>query len=577
MKQIVKTIFKLYDPKIIIGFLVLFAVCNIRIFQLFPDFCGFSQITSPQSFLTTLWTVVVGSSSIILTILLVVYSSYSKKLKRNSLDFILDNPWIKIVFSLFGGSFIYLSLSFITLRISPNATLTLIYISSLITVFIILIQFPLIVLSLKYSDSNKRIRKLINEINQDDVNDLYSPINDLDGFDFVEHMEKNKIILLKDIGIYAIKENDWGLPQSILNGLFEVLIKPLNKNSGSKDLSINLFAFYFVSNHFKNQAIADSDEITTKVILSLLIGSHKHLAENSIRKIRRNLIDYCIKDLLRLIIDCDNFYNVQSYLLRDCITIIKTQIESINYTDEELPTIEFNLDNIQEGKERLEKSDELSDYWFYITNELPDIIFNCLKHAIEVGNKNVYLYFNWQMHSLLDVVYNSKNLTEYQKNDAFDHYFYGAKKICDLALRNGIYDNIDIVSNSQIETWLFNDREKAFRSLNYFSELITRLNTLQKLSTLYIDDFFLIARSLSSKKMNPVTKQTAIRIILVKGLLIFEEKHTASNIKMELIRQLKWLNSYLIDENDLLDLKNEYSLKIEYLVQSNNSFAGLGI
>lgn len=565
MRQIIKTIFKLYDPKIIIGFLVLFIICNIRIFHIVPDYCGFSQITSPESFLTTLWTAVVGSSSVILTILLVVYSSYSKKLKRNSLDFILDNPWIKIIFSLFGGSFIYLSLSIVALRIFENTTLTLLYTSSIITVLNILIQFPLVILSLKYSDSNKRIRKLISEIKQDDINDLYSPSQDLDGFDFVEYMEKNKIILLKDIGIYAIKENDWGLPQSILNGLFEILIEPLNSDTNVDKLKINLYAFYFVCNNFKNQAIAESDEITTQVILSLLKGVHKHFAENKIRKIRGNAIDVCIKDSYRKIIDNDYFYNLQPYLLRDCNTIIKTQIDSISYSDEELQTIDFDLDNMKSEREYPKMTEELTNYWFYINHELPDIIFDTLKHAIEIDNKNVYSSFNWQLHSIFDVIYNSKNLTEYQKNDAFDNYYYRAKTTCDLALNNGIYEDIDIFSNYQIETWLIADRKQAFKALYHFANLITRLNTLQKLSRYYIDNFFLIGRLISSKQMNPETKQTAFKIIINTGFLIIEEEHSTADVKSELIRQFKWLSTYFKKENGLLSLKKEFGLKIEKL------------
>ncbi len=565
MKGFLKTILKLYDYRIVLGFLLIFIICNIRYFHIIPDFFGFGEIKSPESILITLWSAIIGSSSIILTILLVVYSSFSKKIKRNTLDYILENPWIRIIFSLFAGSFIYLSLAFVAIHTLKSSTITLLYTSSFITILNILIQFPLVILSLKYSNSHGSVLKLISSITQNDIDFLFSPTKNPNGEESIEILEQNKIVLLKDIGIYAIKESDWSLPQNILNELYEKFIRTINPKSSNDELRNNLSAFCFVCNHFKTHAISESDFITIKVLLHLLVKTHIHLAENKIRKLRRNSVDECIKDLHRLIIENKNFYNAQQYLIRDTVKIIKAQFESVKYSDDELPTMDYNLDKIENKQPRVERIEEISDFWFYLTHELPDLIFDDLEYAIEVKNKNVYSYFNWQIHSLFDIIYNSKNLTEYQMNDAFDDYYYRANRLSDLALTNDIYDHVEIISNIQIENWLENNRKRAFRSLYSLSNLISKLNDKQKLTEFYIDELFIIARKLSGKNTNPEVKQSAIQIILETGFSIYDKQQTPDAVKAEMIKQLKWLNGYLKEDEDLKVLKDNFCKKIDEL------------
>ena len=494
MKQIIKTILRLYDFKIILGFLGLFLICINKSIQFIPDVLGFTNIKSPESFLITLWTVTVGSSSVILSILLVVYSSFAKKIKRNSMDFILENPWIRIIFSVFAGSFIYISLAIASIKVIENASITLLYVSSIITVIYILIQFPLFALSLKYSNSLKRIRQLNRAITKNEINELSFPNRNLNDDNFVEQLERNNIVLLKDIGVHAIKEGDWGLPQEIINELYTTLIIPIDKNTKAEDIRVNLNAFCFVCNHFKVHAVSHCDFITTKVVLALLIRTHIHLAKNEMRSLRNNPIDNCIKDFHRMIIENSNFYNIQQYLIRDTINVIKAQFESINYSDDELPTLDYNIEIRKKGIQRNERSEKLRDFWFYIKQELPDLLFDDLVLAIEIGNKNVYENFNWQLHSLFNIVYNSKNLTEYQMNDVCSEYFYRAQKISKLAIKHRIYDRIDVVSNTQIGTWLQKDRKMALRSLRYFIDLIEELSIEQQLSEFYLDELFFYSK-----------------------------------------------------------------------------------
>lgn len=567
MKQLIQVVVRLYDLKIIVAFLVTFLVLvvasSIEPLQVLPDIFDFNEIESPESVLLTLWSVLVASSSIILTILLVVYGSFSKKIRRNSLDFVLDNPWIRIAFSLFAGSFLYLSLSFVAIGTSVSSKVTLLYSSSLISVLTILSQFPLVALSLKYSTSHRRLRKLIDSITESDVNNVVSPYNEVPANEIIEHLEQNRIIVLKDIGVNAIKEGDWGLPQTIVNALYDNLISTLNKTSSQKDVRTNLSVFCFVCDHFKNHVVVESDHVTMKVLLATLVRVHHHLASNQIRELRRNPVDTCIKDLHRLAIQNSQFYSVQPYLLRDTIRIIKGHYQSISHSDEQLPTLAYQMRMSRKGVSTPDGNRKLTNYWYYVTQELIDLLFDDLKYAIEAGNKNAYAHFGWTLNSLFDIVYDSENLTEFQRNDAFNESYFESQRICDLAMDHGIFDHIDFISEFQIAKWVAEGRENASRALWSYENLLIKLNSKHQLSHHYIDRLFWIARSLATRSMDSTAKQKAIKSIIETSFYLYEQEHTLQPTRSELVEQLTWLNEgYLNKDADLEDLRKQYSSRI---------------
>ena len=564
LKKLFETFFKLYNIKIIIIFIVIFVLSHIPLFQIIPDFFNLNLIESKESYYLTLLSIIIGFSSVILTIILVVYGAFSKKIKRNSIDFILDNDWIKLAFSIFISSLLFVSLSLLTLRLStPSSTITLIYISSFIAFFSILIQFPLVVLSLKHSNSYEQIERLINSITDKDTSNLLSPSKIEDESKIIDILERNKIIQIKDIGVFAIKDNDWSLPQSILNDLFDKLIKPLTKETDKKNLNENVYAFSFVCNHFKKVIVEETDYVTIKVLLNVLYRTHIHFAKSKIRIIRNNPIDENLKDLCRLIVENNNFYNIQPYLLRNAIILINEHVNSIEYSDDELPTMDYNLDNLKDKDKEVDEV--VRNYWFYVTHELPDIFFEILEHAIEKNNKNIYAYFEWQLHSLMGNIYNSNPLTEHQKNSIFRDYSFKASRITDLAIKNNIYEHIYPISEIQIEQWIVDNRKQGIRSLYDFAFFVERLNVLDKLTRTYIDDLFMIGRRLSSRKMDVERKVEAFKIILEYGFGLYENVESSVSVKTELTRQLKWLNGYLKDNDELTELKDEYSDKIDAL------------
>lgn len=563
MKDFFQTINKLYNPKLIIVYIIVFIIIRIPAFQIIPDYLNLQAIESAQDYILRLLSIVIGFSSFILTLLLVVYNNLSKKIRRYSFEFIFDNPWIKLTFNLFCGSLIFISLSLFTAKIStPNTVITLLYFSSFITFTNLFIQFPLIILSIKYSNSYANIKKLISAVNQTDIDNLYKP-DAANEIYVLEILEKNKLIQLKDFGVLAIKDNDWGLPQTIINGLYEKLIEPLSNQTEAQILQKNVYAFNFICKHFKKVSIEESDDITINVLLNNLIRTQFHFVRKEIRELRQNPIDENLLDTYRLLIISNEHYNLQPYLLRSAIEIISEHIKSWKYTDEQVPTTGYYRAN-PAFREKNYTSTIEKNYWFYLNNELPDLLFKPLEWAIENKNKNVYEYFNWKLHSLLDNIADSKSLTQFQEEDLFEKYSYKARRLVDFAIGNGIYENLDFYSHLQIERWIVEKKKYGFSSLHEFSFLITKLNNSNKLPLYLLDDYFMVGRSIAYKDIELKTKQDVISEIIEDGFIMLDNPKTIEYVKIELIKQLKWMNNFL-DDDDLLPVKLTFSEKINAL------------
>ena len=163
---------------------------------------------------------------------------------------------------------------------------------------------------------------------------------------------------------------------------------------------------------------------------------------------------------------------------------------------------------------------------------------------------------------------NSKHLTESQENEIFQEYSYKTKRITDFAIENKVYRNIEFYSHIQVENWIMNNKKYAFSCLYDISFFLKKLNNSNNLYREHIDDFFMIARSLSTKKIDKKVKQDVIRFIIEDGFEIFEDSKSEQYVKNEMIRQLKWINGYLEREKDLTDLKKEFYKKIDDLKAS---------
>ncbi|TFD99081.1 hypothetical protein E2605_03090 [Dysgonomonas capnocytophagoides] len=570
MRDFFYVVHKLYNYKIIGLFIFLFLSTVLIKVNIFPDWFGFRYIEEPSNLIITLLSIVIGTSSIILTILLVVYESLSKPFRRNSLDIILDDPWIKLLFSLFSGVFIYLSLTLLVIKregINTDADLALLYISCIITFFFILAQFPLVILALRYSKSHRFINKLVLEISLSDIDQISKPPKVEDSIVYFETMEKNKLMLLKEIGIIAIKENDWGMPQYILNEVYDILIRSITKETPEKQALSNIEAFCWICLHFSKNTIENSDLITAKCLLSDLYGIHVHLVEIGFRAFRKLSVDKCINDLHRGISSNDNFHSMQGYLLRESCEVIQFHIKSLNFSNEEWPTFDYSLDRLENNEKKTKTSEEINDYMFYINHELADLFFDTLKYAIDTKNKNVYNHISWKINPLLSSIYDSTNLTDYQKEEIFHNYYFKSKRVFDDVYESDMYEEMNISTNDNfyIKQWLTENRKYAFWCLSDTISRAVKLENLGKLSSHSIDSLFLIARGLANEDMNVETKESAIDLIIKFGFNFLKDKKTRNETKKEVIRQFKWLNSYLQKNEELSSLKKEYSSKIDKL------------
>lgn len=554
MKELIITIQKLFNYKILSGFLFIFLLISIFDIGIIPDYLNLESVKNPDSYLFALWSSIIGSSSIILTILLVVYNSTLKSIKRNSFDFILNNPWIKNIFSLFGGAFLFLSLSIFSYKsLAPNQGLTVIYIASIVTFIFIIAQFPLLILSLEYTNSNSRITSLLEAISEDDILNLYEPPETEEHMDFCELMDKNKIIMLKEIGVNAIKENDWSLPQIIINGAYNKLISPLEKSHNFKKLNSNLFAFTYICDNFKERSVDMLDYITVKVLIALLLRTHDHLADKKILNLRNNPVDKSLQSLFRLIIENNRFFNIQKDILNELNLLYNKHIESINYSDDELPT-NPRSQILKRAEYKKIKFDNVNQYWTYVTNDLPDLYFEILEKSIELGNRNVYDYYSLDISSSLSAIYNSKNLTERQQDDAFEKYIEKAYSTSFKAINYDVY-KVDFFNDYQLKEWL-EKKKNVIYHIRMHALLLSRLNEKGKLSTFDIREFLFTIQLVDDLDIDKTIRVNIISIIGHYGLNIYKEKVCSDEIK-ESIKFAFEQQVKILSKDDYQELKNE--------------------
>jgi len=545
---------KIYNIKIILFFILIFILTFIEPIQVFPDYFNLSKITDPFSYIFRLISIVVGSSSIILTILIVLYSSLSKTFKRSSFKFIYSNPWIKYIFSFFLGSFLFLGFSLIAINIENyGIVLSLLYISSFITFIYIIAQFPLLLLALKYNNSDNAVKRLIEEISFDDKVQLTGSFQIGKEITY-EVLEQNRLILLKEIGKNAIKEQDWSLPQQIINDLFRKLISGEKENY--KPSSLNIQSFLFVCNHLLIEAFKNSDIHTIPVIASNLFETHKVLTKRKVDGLLKLSLNQSIIDMQRQIIVDNTFYNIQNELTKHTSTIIKNHISSIKYSDEELPTQRYRINNtiIESGY----KLDNARENWIYVKEILPKIFFKPIEMAIELKNKNFYEKFNWRTQDLLEHIKKAENLTTFQKGELFEEYFDYSKELSSLAISHNIFKDINILSGDQIVWWLADSKDNNiynFLPLWYFGNLMKTLNNQNHLASSYLFEFCEIGRGLCLREMLENVKIEGMQYV---EEIIFEIYNNTSdeNLKKYIKEQMNWFRKILKENNyDILNFE----------------------
>lgn len=564
--ETISFVFKIYNPFILTSALGLFLFAFFFPVRFIPDYCHLSKIENYRTFIWSLLGATLGFSGLILTVVLVTYNFYQRSTRRNTFEFIIENPGLKRIFSFFASNILLNVLGFCLIN-STRASVTILYFLLFSTLGYILSLLPLAIGSLKYSTSMLRIQKLINKISDEDMTFLWSPYMYTEEIPF-DTIEQNNIIILKDIGINAIKDGDWVLPQKILTAISDMVVKSAD-NPSKDDINKTSYCFLFVCKHFKRAALKNGESIIISVLFAHAVNLYALVANKKIIHFRHFDLDEYFKELCYNIIQSKDYPDVRDRMLKDVESILKIYLSQINYTDDQLPTFAYHFKQ-RESNEEVDRNsdDQVRYYWHYITHTQIHLLTDVIKFSIKQKDERVYEHFNWTVDSLIRAVYAMPNLTKFQRVDYFNETFYSLSDLSFYAIENGIYDGIEIVSHIQTESWIKEEERNFYdRALFYYSKLLKTFNKAKMVNVRCLDDFFMIGRSLSHQQIDVRLKEEILSYILDTGIHLFETRGDSERIKYYIQHQLSWLMTFLNEKSSLLELKNRYSEKINDIIK----------
>ena len=565
-KEFISVFKKITLWKITGSYVAIFIFLSFFPIKLVPDYLSLNNLADKKDILFRLLTTTIGFSGLILTILLVAYNFYIKSVRRNTLDFITDNRWMRLIFSCFFGNVLFLTLGFFFITTIPNSgAITILYFSYYLTLLFIICVFPAAILSLNDTVSLKKIEKLLQKIQIKDIEELYNP-NFQQTDDWHYRIEKNPILMVKDVCINAIADKDWILPQTVLNKLYQLLIGSLSAKSEDQLLEKNVYVWTLFSNHIKNEIIKMNDTIAGKTLLFLNMQAHEDFAKKKIIGIRSNGIDDFLKDFFRLILENNLFAEIQPYFQRYTTDIVKTHYENLNYSDKEVPTIFYRFD--MKGDNDY-KPTPIRNYWYYVVHELPDIVFTMLEDAIDAKRKAAYNHFSCNVHYMISAVLSEKNhLTEFQKREASLELLRKAEQLTEYAIENGIYDGIEPVSEIEAVSWLKKDKLLGYRAVFAFTRMLEKLSKKNALTSFYTDEYFRIIRAMANQNFETVIFNDIVGIILENSIKLLKNEKTSGETKKDFLSQLHWFyNDYLLVNEILQPMKEKYEVEIGGLIK----------
>ncbi len=557
---------KIISWKIIAVILCIFILGLLPV-NLLPDIFKLGVYQDKKDLVFRLLSTLIGFSGLILTVLLVIFNFHIKSVRRNILDFIFENKWLRIIFSLFFGVLLFLCFSFFIVNSQHGFNdLTILYLCLILAFGFIISLIPLAICSLNDSASLNKVYRLLNKVNASTLSDISHNFYK-DETDIENPIDENPILILKDLSINAIADKDWLLPQTVLKSLYDKLIISLS-NTPNKVAIIqtNLDVWALFCNHLKREVIKNNDFVTGGVLLSKNFAAHEYFADKKIIFLRNNPVDSFIIEYLRCIAEDNAFFEVQSYFLRYTTDIIKKHFKNVNYSDEQVPTLNYRLSSKSIAPEDYIMTPE-RNYWFYLTHELPDVVFLTLRNAIDLKRKNIYDHFSWSINILLDSIFKMKNLTVHQKRDALQEYMHKAENVSKYAIDNGIYEGVDVVSHIQMQVWIKEDEQLGLRAFYSFIRMIKLLHSKNALSSIYIDDLFMIGREISGHEAKVAT--IVIDSILETTFGILKNEEIQEQIKNDFQYQLKWFkDAYLNELDNLTEVNNKYKKQVAKFLAS---------
>jgi hypothetical protein len=220
-------------------------------FKFVPDYFHISEIENFRTFIWSLFSVTLGFSGLILTLLLLSFNLHLKSTKRHTLEFVFENVYLKVLFSSFLAIVLLQLISFCAVHVNNRGhVVAVMYLLFLFTASYIIIQLPLAIIGLKYSTSIQKLDKVAKQIDQKDVTALVNRRGITDDIP-IEKLESNRLIVLKDIGVNAIKDNDWILPQKILGNIFGLISSSLEERCPIVDLEDSISINLWMYRHFQ--------------------------------------------------------------------------------------------------------------------------------------------------------------------------------------------------------------------------------------------------------------------------------------------------------------------------------------
>jgi hypothetical protein len=557
LKEFTDIVKKITFWKVIGAYMVTFLLVAFFPFKFFPDYLLIGNVPAKKDVLFKLLSTTIGFSGLILTVLLVAYNFFIKTIKRNTLEFVTNNLWLKLIFSCFFGNVLFLGIGFFVIETGLIDDITILYFSYIITLIFILSLFPLAILSLNDTISLKKIDKLLRDIKDDDINELIN--SNFDELTWHHKIERNPILILRDIGTNAVTDKDWILPQTILNGLFKLLILSLDNKSSRLTVERNIFVWALCCNYIKREIVKQNDIITGSTLLFLnLEAAHEHFINNNIIEIRSNGIDNFLKDFLETIIETNSFSEMQSHFPVRITELIKLHFSKIKYSDEETRTTNYIMESNADVKFEMTA---IKNHWFYLTHDLLDIIFDVVESAIDSKRKSVYENFASNIQGLiLEIGSSRNNLTNFQKVDVLEEILRVSERIIDYSIEKGIYNRIDSISEIVIATLFEIQNNLGFHGIQINTRMIKNLYKKNALSSFNIYNYFMIIRYLSPIKIEPLVLNQAIQIIVDVALKIVQDSNISNETRNDFLYNLNWLyKDYLNKFDPLRPSETKYS------------------
>ena len=559
IKEFLGMLWLIIRKRVLLCYVLILVIVFFQPLKFIPDYFGLETLIGKKDMLFRLLSMLVGFSGMLLTVFIVVYNFYVKSTRRNTLEFVTDNKWFRLIISCFFGTVIFLSIGFLLVDSHHGNDISLLYISFIISILFLLSLFPFAILALGESTTLKRIDYMIGKITENDIKDLYEKSFEMQSKS-ERHVEKNPVMLLRDISVNAVAEKDWVLPQTVLDKLFGKLIKSLNKESKSSDVIMHFNAWMAICNPLKREIVKQEDEVCGKRLLHFNTGVHLYFAGQQRIDLRGNPVDDLLRDYIRSILVKNLFFEFQSKIPVMIIGMIKSHFLALKYTDDELPTWSYYYEqsrNDVNAKVSMNWSEnELKSHWHYLVRELPELIFDPMVHCIEQNRFHVFELFVMNLHSLLDVLVNASNLTKHQKVEAVKELLMKGRRVSELAISTGINESVDMIGDVYIPGWFDKDTQLGYEGLYTYSSMIRKLHAKKTLSSMYVDKFFMIARDISRRNLDPAVVFEIMKTILTTALHILEDDTTPPQERKDFLYQLQWLDKDC--------LKKQESLKTVY-------------